>query len=426
VKRSSICVITLLILVPACSPAPDATPNSEDAVSVFSPEQALDTSTPQPTSTSIVPTPTSQADELPQETPEEAATGEIFGRITNGTSGGEVPVGLVVTLFGVDGQMVVLEVEGETGAGGEFVFEDIEMATERLFVIAAEHQGVAYFTEAVSMPVDQKALELPLTVFDSTEDPAFVSVEQLHILFDFNSPGAASVLEVWVITNAGDRTYTPSAGGLEITLPEGASALRFQEGGMGDRFHLSESGFFDLAPVRPGVGSSQMLFIFDLPYERRLDFMQPMSLQIQAIDVLLPEGGPAIREGDLVDGGVRQVSTGNLKTYSTGPIAPGEVLEFRISGRMPGAEGGADFTPLMGLVIGGAVLGIALIGLGLWWYRLGGRPSAAEPDDEPDVLRAIAELDDEHAAGKISEAEYRKRREALKQRALEFMQEEND
>ena len=151
-----------------------------------------------------------------------------------------------------------------------------------------------------------------------------------------------------------------------------------------------------------------------------------MSLQIQGIDVLLPEGGPAVRTGDLVDSGVRQVSTDTMRTYTAGPIAAGEVLEFRISGRMLGAEDESDLTPLMGLVIGGAVLGIVLIGLGLWWYRFGGRPSPAELDDEADVLRAIAELDDEHAAGKISEAQYRKRREALKKRALEFMQEEND
>jgi hypothetical protein len=410
----------------ACSPAPDATPQLEDAVSVFSPDQALVTSTPQPTSTLSAPTSTPQTDELPLATPVEAATGEIFGLITNGTSGGDVPEGLTVTLYGVEDQMVVLELEGETGTGGEFAFEDIEIAPGRLFVIVAEHQGVSYFTSTASMPAGQVALELPLTVYDTTQDPALVSVEQLHIIFDFNSPGAASVLEVLVISNAGDRTYAPSEGGLEIILPEGASALRFQEGGMGDRYQLTERGFYSLAPVRPGIGSSEMLFIFDLPYERRLDFMQPMTIQTLAIDVLLPEEGPSVRDENLIDNGVRQMSTGNLRTYSAGPIASGEALEFRISGRMPGAEGEAALTPLMGLVIGGAVLGIVLIGLGLWWYRFGGRPSPAELDDEADVLREIAELDDEHAAGKISETEYRRRREALKQRALEFMQEEND
>ncbi len=426
-KRASIGSIVLLILLAGCAPALQTTLRLEDAVSQFSPEQELATSTPQPTSTISMPTATSQADELPPETPEEAATGRIFGRITNGTSGGEVPEGLVVTLYGADGQAVVLEVEGEAGEGGEFVFEEVEMAPGRVFIVAAEHQGVLYFTEAESMPTSLEPLELPLTIYDTTQDPAFVSVEQLHIFFYFYSPSVAGVLEVWGISNAGDRTFAPSEGGLEIILPEGASALRFQEGGMGDRFQLSERGFFDLAPVRPGIGSSELLFAFDLPYERRLDFAQPMSLHTLAIDVFLPEGGPAVRAGDLVDSGVSQVSTDTFRTYSAGPIAAGEVLEFRISGRMPGVGSDADFTPLMGLVIGGGLLGVALIGLGLWWYRFGGRPLSAEPgDDEDDALRAIAELDDEHAMGKISEAEYRERREELKQRALGFMQVEND
>jgi uncharacterized membrane protein len=196
---------------------------------------------------------------------------------------------------------------------------------------------------------------------------------------------------------------------------------------IGDRFLLSESGFFDTAPVKPGVGSSQLLFTFDLPYDRRLDFAQPMSFDTMAVDILMPEGGASIRDGDLIDVGSRQVSTGTLHTYSTGPIAADDVLAFRISGRATGAAGGVDITPQLGLVIGGILLGIALIGFGYWWYRVGGRsPATGAGVAEDDVLRAIAELDDEYSAGKISDDAYRKRRDELKTRALELMQDEHD
>ena len=432
-KRASFALIAIFFLLAACSPTAGTTPALEDAISLLSAEQEFGTSTPQPTSTISLPTPTpratssTQADDLPEGTPEEAATGEILGRITNGTSGAEVPDGLPVTLYGVDGQAVVLELAVEAGAGGEFIFEGVEMAAGRLFIAATEHQGVLYYTEPGSMPAGLERLELPLTIYDSTQDPALISAEQLHLLFDFNSPGIVSVLEVWVISNTGDKTFAPIEAGLEVILPDGAGALRFDDGGVGNRFQLTERGFSDLAPVKPGIGSSQLLFTFELPYERRLDFEQPISMQTHAVDVLLPSGGPDIRDGDLSDNGVRQVSTGSLQTYSTGPIAAGEVLEFRISGRISGAEGGADFNPLMGLVIGGALLGIVLVGLGLWWFRFGGRPAAKAPgDDGGDVLHAIAELDDKHAAGKISDDEYSKRREELKRRALELMQDEDD
>lgn len=432
-KRIWLIVFPFFALLSACSPALEATASLEDANSLFSPDQALITSTPEPTATNPMPTATTEivpptsTEATLQETPEEMVTGEIIGRVSTGTSGGEVPDGMSVTLYGIDGNRLGLELTGEIGEGGEFVFEGIELVAGRQFVIAAEHQGVLYFTEAATMSADEVSLELPLMIYDTTHDPAQVSVEQLHVLFEFTSPGIVSVLEVWVISNAGDVTFSPGEGGYEILLPEGASALRFQDGMIGDRFILTDRGFADTVPVKPGIGSMQLLFTFDLPYDRRLDFVQPMIFDTLAVDILMPEGGPSIREDDLIDVGSRQVSTGTLHTYSTGPIVAGDVLEFRISGRVGGAAGGVDITPQIGLVIGGVVLGVALIGFGYWWYRVGGRsPITGSGSVEDDVLQAIAELDDEHATGKISDDAYRERRDELKKRAIEMMQDEHD
>jgi hypothetical protein len=402
-------MIPLLALTSAWMPAFEVPLPMQGAIPDYSPDQALPTGTPDPTATSSMP------------------TGEIYGSISNGTSGGDVPVGLPVTLYGIDGNQLALELTSEAGEEGRYSFDGVELTEGREYVVAAEYQGVLYYTEAVIMPEASLELEIPLTIFDITQDPGQVKLDQLHVLFEFTAPGTVSVLEVWVISNAGDATYWPDDGGFEIFLPEGASALRFQDGMIGDRYMLTETGFTDSAPVKPGAGSAQLLFSFDLPYDRRLDFEQPMSFDTLAVDVLIPEGGPEIREGDLTDVGTRQVSTGPLHTYSTGPIPAGDVLGFRISGRAAGAAGGANITPQIGLVIGGIVLGIALIGFGFWWYRAGGRrPDIEAGDAQQDVLKEIAALDDEHAEGKISDAAYRKRRDELKQRALEIMQDEHD
>jgi hypothetical protein len=79
-----------------------------------------------------------------------------------------------------------------------------------------------------------------------------------------------------------------------------------------------------------------------------------------------------------------------------------------------------------GLAIGAGVLGVTLLGLGAWWYfrqRDGGRqvdsgrPTAdrrAAGRDRDELLDAIAELDDDYAAGKVPRAEYERDRAWLK------------
>jgi hypothetical protein len=80
----------------------------------------------------------------------------------------------------------------------------------------------------------------------------------------------------------------------------------------------------------------------------------------------------------------------------------------------------------MGLLIGGGTLGAALVLAGLWWYRGSRaprepepRPAIQHPADRAVLLQAIAQLDDEYEGGQLDEAEYRARRAALKQQALE-------
>ena len=111
-----------------------------------------------------------------------------------------------------------------------------------------------------------------------------------------------------------------------------------------------------------------------------------------------------------------------MQAYSMEGLAPGETLTFRISGgagvgRAPGG---------IGLLIGGGTLGAALVLAGLWWYR-GSRaprepeppPAIQQPADRAALLQAIAQLDDGYEDGQLDEAEYRTRRAALKQQALE-------
>ncbi len=357
----------------------------------------------------------------------ESDLGVIRGRVINGSVGGEVPEGLEVNLFGLNDQQVVVRETVELTSDGEFIFEDILVVDSWLFFIAAEHQGVLYYTASEAIPSAGEPLELALEIFDSTESDAFIRVEQLHILFDFNSPDAVRVLEVWVISNTGDRTYVSSDGGIEIVLPQGASQLQFDEGELGERFLQAEGGFIDTAAVLPGLGTQELLFTYEIPHAGRLDFTQPIGYAVLGVEVMIPEGGPTIVTGALQDHGVRQVSTGPLRTYITGPLESGDMLSFSIAESVsdPVIARGSD--ALTGLWIGGGILAATLIAVGYAWRRTSLRRTREEAIQHPDdLLQAIADLDNEHALGRIEEGEYQRQREELKRRALYRMRTEDD
>jgi hypothetical protein len=365
--------------------------------------------------------------DVARDTSSDSTLGEIRGRVTNGTLGSEVPEGLLVNLFGINDQQVVVTDTVEVSSGGEFVFEDVLIVEGWLFFVAAEHQGVLYYSATSELPSAGGILELPLEIYDATDRDEFIRVEQLHILFDFSSQEIVAVLEVWILSNLGDRSYVSNESGIEIMLPEGAQGLQIEKGDLQDRFLLTESGFIDTAAVLPGIGAHELIITYEIPHAARLDFSQPLGYAVLGVEIMLPEEGPVVLGGELQDNGVRQVSTGTLHTYTTGPFEPGETLTFSIA-EDPSAAGTAEgIESLTGLVIGAGMLGVALVAVGFAWRRASKRKvleSTLQRTD--DILRTIADIDDARAMGWIAEDDYHRRREELKQQALKQMRAEDD
>jgi hypothetical protein len=122
--------------------------------------------------------------------------------------------------------------------------------------------------------------------------------------------------------------------------------------------------------------------------------------------------------------GEREISTGVIRTYGLGPVAAGDALRVNLSGRPAASSAAGSLPPNLGLAIGLAAVGVALIAAGLLWFRP--KREVPEPEESPPptdperegLLRAIARLDDDFEAGRLPEADYRERREALKRSLL--------
>jgi mono/diheme cytochrome c family protein len=347
-----------------------------------------------------------------------AANGVIRGKVTNGTPGGSLPEGVEVTLTGFDGEAEAYSETVGLSSDGIFEFTEVPAVAGRIYGATVSYGDVLYFSEGAHLTGDAKPLDLPITVFETKTDPSGMRVERLHILFDFSLPDVVQVLELWVLSNESDRSVVaaPQRGSVEVTLPEGATELAFEDGSVGDRYILTETGFGDTQPIVPGNATSQFIFSYRLPYDGRLSFRQPTNYAVTAAVVLLPSEGVTAKGTALQDLGVQQMGGQAVHNYAAGAIPAGAALELDLSGRPSAAASAAEPNRWTNVIVGLGVLGGLLIIAGLWWFR----PSAAKGRSEAEtdrLLGEIAELDDAFAAGKMDEPAYRARREELK-RAL--------
>jgi hypothetical protein len=381
--------------------------------------------------------------------------GSISGQVVNG-SGKAVPAGLTVTLSGYDSMTEAVTLTAETVDGGRFEFTGVEMPPERVFVATVEYDGGTYSSDVIHPSSQDLLNDLQVMVYDSTTDASELVVERMHVFFDFNVPGVIQVVELFLISNPSQDLVVPAEEGQAVVtyeLPEGATNLQFEQGAFGERYIQTEKGFGDTQPVPPGTAQHQVLFAYELPYERSLDLSLPLPLPVNEAVVMVPQVGVKAQGGRLQDAGPRDVQGMAFQVYSAGSLPADQPLQVSLSGRPSGGAGtqGAGFvqpgtTPE--LIIGLGVFGAVLVFVGLWLFQrrvdnrrsdrgdlkgsqadeqdsagedglqAGDDPSLAGEDVES-LIDTIIALDDRYRAGELPEAAYRERRAALKARLRE-------
>jgi mono/diheme cytochrome c family protein len=373
-------------------------------------------------------------DEIIPET-EGPNSGTVLGHIINGTVGSDIPAGIEVTLHGFEGQQEVVLESALVDETGTFTFGEYELQTGWVLIATMEYQGVMYGSEIIEY-TGQEEVFLPLTFFEPSTDLSAVTVDRLHAIFSVPAGGILEITELWIISNSGDYTIaTPDGVGLlEIALPEGASNIRFETGALGDRYIETENGFVDTLPLRPGVGTHELVFSFDIPYNKRLDYHQPMNYPVDAIVILIPATGLDLEGEGIVDMGAREMSGTTLRNYNADPIQAGGSFELRIKGSGfddSGPEGSSALT--IGIGLGTLIIAAAFVGV--WWFRRDESSSEMAEEESIDhapedeiyeqdrqaLLRSIANLDNAFEAGEIEENPYQERRIELKTKLLKLM-----
>ncbi len=366
----------------------------------------------------------------------ELPLGVVRGTVTNGSAdASDVPAGLTVTLYAIENMSPVFTETTTLDENGAYAFEDLEILPERLFVTAVSYAGATYGSDIGAFQEDSDVVELPITVFEPTHDPSVLSVDRLHIFFDFSQPNALQVIELYVISNNSNQALVssePGGGVVPFTLPEGAGELQFQDGVLGDRYLPTADGFMDTLTVRPGQGQYQVLYATTLPYGKKITFRQSYPIKVDAMLFMVPDGVKLKGDG-LEDSGTQDVHGVTYRTYTGKGLSAGSMFEVAVSGKIGGGSGislasGSNSS----LAIGLGAFGVVLIGAGIWFYRQTreqeedeeSADDLGEMDDPQTVMDAIIALDDLYKEGDLPEAAYRARRAALKEHLKDLLDED--
>ncbi len=357
----------------------------------------------------------------------------ITGQVTNGTPDGAVPEDLAVTLH-IFAEMEERDVYTTTlGTDTTFRFEDVALSEGDTLVTRALYDGVMYtsaFTSATST-ADEQEIALPITIYETTDDPGEVLISQLHVFV--NQVGdRLQIGQYCLISNTGDRAYRgtvdPQTGErmtLAFELPAGGENLSFDDAGS-ERYVTRENGFADTRPVLPGDSTVEISFNYEIPYQEGMEVQQAFDVPVRAGVLVLPEGDIELVGEGISSEGTIDTQMGPALSYTAGPLAADESLTFNVVSQPTISQGstgsdqrtsrGAGSGRARGIAVGLAALAAAGVAAYLMWRSPGQRTVPAQVRSQ---VEAIAVLDADFEAGRVSEEDYRKKRRSLKREVRE-------
>ncbi len=376
----------------------------------------------------LPPTPPAGPDASSVPGPAAGAERAVNGSIVNGTQGASVPAGLDVSLYifaGGTGDTVVTRTLRADATGR---FSAAEPDTQPGDVVAATvmYADVTYPSPLVEFDGAIASADLQITIYEPTTDTAAIHIDTLHLVVMPRSQ-AIDVNEIYVLSNLGDRVIRNLDGpALRFKLPPGIAAFQVLQGAAEGAIVQSPEGFDFYDAVAPGSQTVQLVIAYQLPRSAaEIAFDRAAPYPTGSVSVIVQDSDLAPSSGDLVDRGPQVIQDQTYRQFSGGPLQAGQRLTFRLS---PPAAG-ANVQLIGGILLIAA--GVAAVGYGVWRSRqreerptTGPGPARQQKDDGADpeqLLDQIAALDDAFAAGEIDETAYRKKRDALKKKALRLM-----
>ncbi len=377
----------------------------------------------------------------PNATPEVTApalaapiTATISGRITNGTAGAALPPNLPVTLYAI-----TQTAQGFTnqpysavaGADGSYNVPNVVVDPTKSYIVSTLYRGRVFPGKLMTGDALANDPNMPITIYELTEDPTVVHIASMDFQVDAVGEGL-QVLQDVVFKNTSDRMYTNSVAidqnhyaSVIVGLPPGAFGLAFPDA---SRYTLAQNNsvVVDSVPVLPGE-DHDVQFSYFVPYTDGAVIEQSVYYITDAkVRLLLHPDAITATSKQLLPAGTETIQSLIYQVYSGQLVLkPGDTIRYDLAGAPPSAAtvAAANSSQLPIILILGLVAEAMIVGALFYLYLRRRKPSAPSRQAVTDALiRQIAELDNQHSAGTVEEADYQTRRAQLKARLAELMQ----
>ena len=297
-----------------------------------------------------------------------------------------------------------------TNRAGRYRLQASEFDSTAIYVVSAEHDGIAYFTPPIRPSGEDAGTAEPLLVYDTSSTAPELHLAQRHVIVrPRSSDGTFRVLEILVLENRGRLTRISPDSVTPVWLgaiPEEAIQFQVGESDVSDQAVTRRGDSVAvIAPVPPG--DRQIIVSYLLP-EETTEFSVPIDNPVSRLNVLIGDTA-ALVTATLADMGIEMLEDIPFARYEGFNVVPGTPVAIRF--------GRAPISPddlVLPVVLLAALI---LVGFLLWWLRgTRSEPQYAGPQVIAARIAVIdAELDGEPGPSAAKRGELQRTRDGLKQ-----------
>ncbi len=383
----------------------------------------------------------------PWASPYRPGAGVITGTVTFGPDAPQQLEGGNVFLDAYLGFDQIASFTATVGADNTFRFTDLAVDPNITYLATALADGISYSSGMVSLTPEQPTATTNVTIYAVTDSPDAIRINRAHWILE-SQPGALVAVQIYLVGNDGERTFVGrTVEGVDVPVtvgfpvPADAVELSFENGALGDRFRRVGDMVYDTMPVVPGENSQQIIMQYAIPHDgSTLDLKQEFAYPVDSLSLLIANY-PNLRVDApaLTFDSIQTIQGAEYQVWGQTGFGPG-VVEVKLQGLLE--QGAVDpraatsssagqlatidppmeawSTWVMIALVGAIMVGV--VGVALQRGTLTPVTTRQELHTlRNTLLTQIAQLDDQHALGQISDADWLRRRADLKAQLMDVV-----